>query len=146
MERSCDVCGATYTAQRRTSRFCGGTCRMRALRGNEPRKPKAPKPAPKPAPVAVDEPDHRWGRRSDVQDATRAELEAAGRLDSAAGRKALALADLIDNPPPLTWSSIAGWSREHGAAMAAALAGAEVATTRSTLDEIRARRDAKRHA
>ena len=139
MERLCDSCGTPYVAVRAHSRFCSTRCRVAAA-AKRARDGEAPAPQPAMAPVA--EPAEGDGP---VTAATRAELRAAGRLDCSAGQKALALAALIDAPPHGTFGSVAGWSKEHGAAMAAALVDVKPAQ-RSTLDEIKARRDAKRGA
>ena len=133
MERTCDICGTTYLARRATSRYCSGACRAKASR-------KGPPPAPVTriaAPSAV----------GGIEAATLDELTAAGRVGSSAGQRALALARLLDAPPQGSLGAVAGWAREHGSAMATALAGAVTASaTRSALDEIKARRDAKRGA
>jgi hypothetical protein len=152
MTRNCDDCRKPYEAKKVTSRFCSATCRVRTNRASKRTAKPAPKrvkqpPAPVVAPVepvAVE--PQQWIRRTALTDATLAELVAAGRQNSAAGQKALALAELIDNPPPLTWSSIAGWSREHGAAMAEALRVENVPQAASLADQLKARRDAKRGA
>jgi hypothetical protein len=77
-----------------------------------------------------------------VTDATRAELESAGRQDTSLGRSALALAARIDTNLD-TGSALASAVRALGETMAAALKGAEPA---SSLDELKARRRAKRGA
>ena len=66
MIRGCDVCGRPYEAKRVSSRFCSGTCRKRNLRAPRPRLAET-------SPAAED---------YTLLAATRAELEAAGRLDS----------------------------------------------------------------
>jgi hypothetical protein len=131
MERACDMCGVTYAAKRPSSRYCGPTCRQRARRAGAAR--------PVADPVAI------RPVVGGVADATRVELAAAGRLESSAGQRALVLAVLLDERPLGSYGSLAGWSREHGAAMAEALRDAQAARPAlSAADEIRARRDAKR--
>ena len=143
MERSCDVCGITYLARRATSRYCSGACRAAASRGAKRRPPAPVVPLAKPPkPTAEDESTPPGA----VEEATLAELRAVDRVATAAGQRALALARLIDSPPKGSLGSAAGWHREHGSAMALATAGTEVPRASSVLDEIRARRDAKRHA
>lgn len=132
MDRQCDVCGATYTAKRATSRYCGATCRVTSSRKGASRPKIAAVPAPAPA-------------ESPIYDATLRRLDEAGQVDSPLGRKALNLAKLIDSPPPMTHSSIAGWSKEHTAALTAALAEAPAQAV-SLTDQLKARRDARRHA
>jgi hypothetical protein len=146
--RDCDQCGNPYVARRQSSRYCGSDCRVAAHRQAKRGDDVAPKPKPKPAPEPVDAPvppePTPEPTPGAVRAATLAELERAGRVDTPAGQTALALAELIDAPPPLTWSSVAGWAREHRASLAEALRDVKPAAARSTLDEIKARRDAKR--
>jgi hypothetical protein len=136
--RICNVCGRPYEAPRSTSRFCGDTCRKRNLRAPRPRLAevrgdtcrnrnlRAPRPRPvaQVRPVAADHP---------LLDAVRAELEAAGRLDSALGQVALLLATRICG----VYDTGSGT-----ATMAAALRDAPAAA--DPVDELRRRRDPKR--
>lgn len=144
MSRNCDHCGREYVAQRKQSRYCSGPCRVKANRKANRGTPEQPKRAERPAPVPVaplaQEPKPTGGVRA----ATLAELERAGRVDTPAGQSALALADLMDNPPPMTWSSVAGWAREHRASLAEALKGADEPKSKSTPDMLKERRAAKR--
>lgn len=78
-----------------------------------------------------------------VEAATRATLESAGRLDTVAGAAALALAEILDSGGQ-SGSSAAALVKELRATIAEALEG--VRTTSSLVDELRARRDAKRGA
>ena len=132
MERACDYCGQTYTAKRKTSRFCSNSHRaLYAQKGGDHRPVAVVRPQPRPS--------------VSLAASTRAALEQAGRLDHPAGVAALRLAELVDDPPPLSTSSIAAWVREHRASMAEALKDATPAAA-STLDMLKARRDARRHA
>lgn len=72
--------------------------------------------------------------------ATRAELEAAGRLDSMLGQVALLLAERMCEFD--TGSGTAALSKELRAVMATAVQGAPAAA--DPVDELRARRDRKR--
>jgi hypothetical protein len=72
--------------------------------------------------------------------ATKVELEAAGRLDSVLGQQALRLAQQMSGFE--TGGGMAALSRELRATMAEATRGAAVAA--DPLDELKARRDAKR--
>jgi hypothetical protein len=129
MERACDYCGQTYIAKRATSRFCSNSHRsMASQKGLTSKRP----------PVVI------RPMVGGVADATRVELADAGRLESSAGQRALALAKLLDDPPQGSLGSVAGWSREHGAAMAQAMADVQATPVLSLADEIKARRDAKR--
>lgn len=131
MERSCDDCGRSYEAKRPNSRFCGDTCKKRAQR-----KPKvAAEPAgPSPAAAVPSVP-------SGLVEATRRELDTAGRLDTVLGQQALALAERVASPHE-TGASVATMSRELRAVMTEALKG--VAAKADGVDEVKARRDAKR--
>lgn len=75
-------------------------------------------------------------------DVTRRELEAAGVLDSVLGQQALALASRIMSPMS-TGASVASLSKELRVVMVEATAG--VQAVGDPLDELRARRDAKRN-
>ncbi len=123
MNRECDSCGTEYEAQRKTSRYCSTRCRMRASR-----RPETPATAEPPA-------------SGGLVDALRRELEGAGRLDTALGQQALALAVKLASPFD-TGSAMAAVSRELRAVREEALRGAE--QTADPLDELRLRRDAKR--
>ena len=118
--RSCDVCAAPYEAARATSKFCGATCRQRAQRGHTGDVPHEP--------------------TSGTIAAVRAELEAAGRLETHLGQAALALAGRIDSATAVM--GFAALVKELRATMEAALANVREAA--DPVDELRSRRDAKR--
>ena len=124
MIRGCDVCGRPYEAKRVSSRFCSGTCRKRNLRAPRPRLAET-------SPAAED---------YALPAATRAELEAASRLDSMLGQVALLLAERMCEFD--TGSGTAALSKELRAVMVAAVQGAPAAA--DPVDELRARRDRKR--
>ena len=126
MQRKCAGCGDTFEAKRSTAKYCGGTCRQRGNRRQEPE--------------AASEVD--WTAFPLVA-ATAAELEAAGRLDTSLGQQALTVALKVCSPFE-TGSGVASASKELRAIMAAALDGANIAA--DPLDELRARRDRKRNA
>lgn len=128
MQRSCAVCGASFEAQRPQAKYCGDTCRKRAQRGGLA--------TPAPAPV-VDR------SMSGLVDAVTAELEAAGRVNTVAGQHALELANRIVNAPGMN-TGVAALSKQLQAVLAEALRNSSVAV--NPLDELRARRDAKRAA
>ena len=129
-EVRCD-CGTTFTATNPRARFCSSRCRTRASREGR----VGGRVIPMAAPVAA-EPG------STVADATRSELAAAERQDTSLGRSAVALAVRIDTGLD-TGSALASAVRALAETMAAALKGAEPA---SSLDELKARRRAKRGA
>lgn len=120
VERECDVCGRSYQAKTRRSRYCGQRCRKRAQRVAEV------------TPIHVDE--------LSVAEATRRELRAAGRLETAAGMSAVKLAEKLDTGRD-TGSAMAALSKQHLTALAEALRG--VTLVSSPLDELRARREAR---
>jgi len=130
MVRSCDVCGSSYVAKRATSKYCKPACRMKASRAGVS------------APVSV------AAHPVDVEVAglilaVRRELDEAGRLDSALGQAALELARNIGSPTS-TGAGVASLVKQLRETMVDALKGAEKSA--DVLDEIRARRDAKRAA
>lgn len=130
------TCGGPFEAKRPNATYCSAKCRKRAQRagtaGGQARTvPLPPRP---------DDP----GEDGPVTAATRRELAAAGREESALGQGALAAARRIDTPTSDSGSAVASLIREHRAALAEALDGAKPAM--DDLDELRARRDAKRHA
>ena len=132
VQRLCASCGRPYEAKRASSRFCGPTCRQRASRALAAGiPPRASTPDDHPVPP------------SELERATIRELEAAGRLQTAFGQVAVELARRIGSRRE-TGAAVAALARELGATMTAALAG--VADAADPLDEIRARRDLKRHA
>lgn len=131
MTRQCDVCSVTYEAKRKTSRYCSTRCRTRASRSGRNGARVVPL-----APVVPAVPV------GSVADATRSELEAVGRAESPLGLAALALAARIDSQQD-TGSGLAAAVRALGETLSAALKGSESA---STLDELKARRRAKRGA
>ena len=139
-EVRCD-CGNTFTATNPRARFCSSKCRTRAsregrVRGNVRAVTRG---GLQPIGVVPLAPAAELGH---VADAARAELEAAGRQDTALGRSALALAARIDTGLD-TGSALASAVRGLTETIAAALKGAEPA---SSLDELKARRRAKRGA
>jgi hypothetical protein len=128
LRRRCDVCAEQYEAKRATSKFCSPKCRVRAGRDRR-------QGVDVPAQVEV-----AGATSSGVAAATRVELDAAGRTDTARGQVALALAARIDSGRD-TGSALAVLAKEHRAALDAAVQGA--AKTASPLDELRLRREAR---
>jgi len=80
---------------------------------------------------------------SGLEQAVARELEAVGRLDTAAGQVALELAYRVASPHE-TGAAVAALAQQLGVTMTKALGGAAPAA--DPLDEIRARRDRKRRA
>ncbi len=121
--RTCTACGDSLEGRPGKTRFCDATCRKRGSRRPEP-------------PASADAPDD-----GGLVEALRRELVDAGRLDTALGQQALALAVKLASPFD-TGSAMAAVSRELRAVREEALRGAEQVA--DPLDELRLRRDAKR--
>ncbi len=143
MERTCARCSETFQTPRPEARFCSKRCRTQASRARAKGEPESLKPKPEPKPKrtrkakAAPEPDAPVG----TSGAVLAELQAAGRLQSSAGQAAVALARRIDDGAESS-AGLAALTRELRAAMAEALARAEASG--DALDELRARREARR--
>lgn len=125
--KPCDLCGTPYQAKR-ASRYCSPACRNQASAARIGRKVVAAEP------VVVE---------SSVAAATRAELDAVGRADSVAGQAALTLAARIDAQAE-TGAALAALVKQLHATMA--VATANTSESLDVLDELRARREARRGA
>lgn len=121
MRHKCDVCGNAFEAKRRDARTCSAACRNNRRRGA--------RPAPENSLVA----------------ATRRELAAAGKLDSMLGQQALVLAARLVGSA--TSGGVGTLSKELSRVTAAAIGStpsSPAAGKGDDVDELRARRDAKR--
>jgi endogenous inhibitor of DNA gyrase (YacG/DUF329 family) len=138
MEATCARCAQPFSTSSRRARFCSPKCRTAATRARakgEPEMLAVPaKPKKVRKPKASDSPIGTLG-------AVRTELTEAGRLDSSAGQAALALAHRIDEGAESS-AGLAALTRELRAAMTEALAN--VTQAGDALDELRARREARR--
>lgn len=123
MERACDGCGRPYEAKRKTSRFCSDLCRARNKGASG--EPEAP------------------SLNGHVAASTRAMLEKAERVETPLGASALLLASRIDSAQD-TGSALAALNKEWRATLAQATDGVKMAA--SPLDELKARREARRGA
>ncbi len=121
--RTCEACGGGLEGRRPQAKFCDATCRQRGAR-----RPATPTDAAIPAAAGLVE-------------VLRRELEGAGRLDTALGQQALALAVKLASPFD-TGSAMAAVSRELRAVREEALRGAEQAA--DPLDELRQELAARR--
>lgn len=128
MDVTCATCGNTFQARRSSAKYCGKTCQKRSERQSKPAMQAAPD-----VPV-VEFP------ALPVVEATKRELEAAGRLETALGQQALRLAKRMHSEFD-TGSALASISRELRAVMAEALKGA--APVADPLDELAERRRRK---
>ena len=130
MQRNCAVCDAPFEAQRYQAKYCGDTCRKRAQRGGIAGKSET-------TAAEVNRPV------SGLVDAVTAELEAAGKVNSVAGQHALELANRIASAPAMS-TGVAALSKQLQSVLAEALRGSgQVA---DPVDDLKARRDAKRRA
>jgi ABC-type transporter Mla subunit MlaD len=141
MERDCDRCGQTFAPASKRGRFCSVKCRTQATRARATGQPESiaakPKRTRKPKADAQVEPDSPIGTLGAVI----TELTDAGRLNTSAGQAAVALASRIDAGAESS-SGLAALTREMRAAMAEATAN--VAQAGDALDELRAKREARR--
>ncbi len=119
MDRTCEVCGAGYAARRATAKYCSPKCRKRAADRREAER-AAERAAS--AQVSVSRPG-RTEPSTEFADRIAAELEAAGRLDSVAGRQALLLARRLEDPETSFGSAAASLSKELREVLAEAMAG-----------------------
>ena len=139
MDRACDRCGQPFSPASKRARFCSVKCRTQATRARAQGQPEAlpsakPKRTRKPKAEPADSPTGTLG-------AVIAELTEAGRLQTSAGQAAVALASRIDAGAESS-SGLAALTREMRAAMAEATAN--VAQAGDALDELRAKREARR--
>lgn len=127
MTRNCDVCQKPFDAARPNARFCGATCRKRSSRA----------PA-EPAPDRAGEPPYE----NPLVAATRTELEKAGKVDTMLGQLALTLAERLKGEV----TGVSALSKELRAVTAEACGRATAGSVpvADDVDELRARRDAKR--
>ena len=124
----CAACPNTFEAKSSRATYCSAACRKRGSRAGvkasvEPLRLESDAVAP-------------------LLEATRRELEAAGVAETALGQQAIELARRMSDPRAMGLS-VAPISKELRSVMAEAM---KDAPTASSLDELRARRDRKRHA
>lgn len=117
--RACDVCGERYQAKRPSSRYCSARCRNR----------KARQGLPDAEVVRLDV----EGAVSSVAAATRAELAAAGRLETSLGQAAMAAAIRLDASRAV--QGYAAMLKEYRDTMREAMADVEAKA--DTADELR---------
>ena len=121
------TCGQKFTAAKANARYCSDKCRKRTKRAGADVVELLEAPLdPRVGPIAA---------------AAAVELAAAGRLESALGLTALALATRLDHGGMETGSAYASLSKEFEAKMAAATRGAGRSSAPEVLqDELAARR------
>lgn len=86
VRKQCVMCDQPFEAKRSAAKYCGERCKKRAQRA----------PADASNVVSLGRDDVGGGGTGLVESATRTELEAVGRLDTALGRAALAIAARLD--------------------------------------------------
>lgn len=130
IKRRCDSCGEQYTAERKTSKYCGPTCRVRASRGATVRPiDSAPSRKTKRS-VATPQ---QIGDASSITETMKDELREADRLNTVLGQAALNLSLRIDSGRD-TGSAIASLTKEMRATYELAMRG--ITTGASPLDEL----------
>ena len=135
MTATCARCASDFETARRSARWCSDRCRTAAARARKAGKPETSAKPKRRKPTPVAEPDHG------VTPAVIRELEAAGRADTSAGRTAIALARRLDDGAESS-AGMAALTRELSARMAEATASVE--SEGDGIDELRARREARR--
>lgn len=130
---NCARCGKPFTAVRSDAKYCSSTCRSAKFRGAP--DPDLPPTVPDVATVGDIVPD--------LVATARAELEAAGVLNTTAAQAALTLARLATNPNVTDGPRVTAARQVAGAVRDAIAAGAK---SGSRMDEIKAKREAKRRA
>lgn len=141
MRKTCEVCGVAFDAKRQSARYCSDRCRVRASR----RRGASSTPVTDADPLRDTAETSISTPRGSVFAATRTELEAAGRAESAVGVAVLALALRIDGAASAeTGAGLAALVKEFRATLESALADAEPAA--DPLDELRERRERRFNA
>lgn len=134
-----DRCGKPLVKDNPRAKYCGSPCRGAASTARSKGVPGVPRTLPGELLAQAPVQDDSEGVHAAVLD----ELVALDRAATPLGRAALALAARIDRAMD-TGSALASTVKQLEATMTAATAGAAVAKT--SADELRARRDAKRHS
>lgn len=135
VQRECDVCAHPFDAKTARAKYCGATCRSRKNRGAVPAAnlPFAGSGVPS---------DDQGSDEPRLVKAVRTALESAGRLESFAGQQAMHLAEQMSSNKVAI--GVAALNKELTATMDRALANTTKAD--DPVDEVKARRDAKRLA
>lgn len=134
MTASCARCGSDFATRRRSAKWCSDRCRQAGARARKAGKSETPTKVRKSGAEV-----ETLG--AGVAPAVSRELELVGRLDTFAGRAAIALAMRIDDGAESS-AGLAALTRELSARMSEAVADVESAG--DLIDELRARREARR--
>jgi hypothetical protein len=143
MKRNCNECGRSYQAQRPQSKFCKPSCRVRHSRKPKSVPVTSGKERAGPDAISIDQGEDlaNEGESSPLVIATRKRLEAAGVADSMEGQQALSIATQMSGRE--TAGGMASLSKELSRVMAEAMRAA-VPLMADSMDELKARREAKR--
>ena len=95
MERTCDACGASYEAKRKTSRYCSDRCRMRQLRSGPADRPRLRVVTEAPVVIGDVEVDLE---HATILGAVLAELATARTASTPLARLAISHAKVLDDP------------------------------------------------
>lgn len=132
MQRNCIQCGKPFEGQRVTAKYCSATCRVyRSRSGPPPARPAVTVQVVSDRPV------------SGLFDSVHAELEVLGKVDTVDGQHALELANRIVSAPGMN-TGVAALSKELSRVLGEVRGGSSAVL--NPLDELKARRDAKRRA
>lgn len=137
--RACVVCSTSYQPKRPTAKYCSDRCKKRASDQRAADRRAAER--------AATAPPAETTRSTELVDQVRAELEAAGRLDTVIGRQAMLLASRLETNTNDTGGSAAAVSKELRAVMAEAMSGVHQAEdpVQQSQDELRKRREKRKH-
>lgn len=139
MERNCDHCGRVYEAKSTRSKFCAD---VECKRGRERARNRRRTSGATADVVPIVLPTAPDADRGPLEQATFDQLVAAGREATAAGLNVLVLARRLDAGSRETGQALTALAKQHLAGLDKALEGAAVAG--DAIDELRARREAKR--
>lgn len=134
VKRHCDSCGKEYQPERKTSKYCGPTCRVRASRGAVVR-PIGSARSSKSKTVVVS--DQQLSDASSVTEMMKIDLRKADRLNTVLGQAALTLSLRIDSGRD-TGSALASLTKEMRATYELAMRGTQ--SDDSPLDELMRKR------
>lgn len=149
MERNCDACGRTYEAKSKRSQFCADPeCKRARARLRKRAQRSEHRDAEHAGGKVIAFPGNEGPLEPlTVEAVTRAKLAAVGRLDHPAGVNALVLARRLDSANSdfslELGGAVASLSKQHLAALAEALRGAE--GQEDEVDRLRARRASRRN-
>ena len=116
MDKECEFCSKSFTAQRSTARFCSTTCRVKASTARKNGENVVDLPQ-----IVAETP-----RSSDLVETITRQLTDAGKIDTYAAQQCLVMARKMQNSVLDTGSATAALSKEIDRLMTALLADVEV--------------------